>query len=804
MVKNYFKIALRSLAKHRGYTLINMLGLTLGITTCLLICLYVQHELSYDRFHEKADHIYRLNNTYHTPQGDLSYPTVSPALPLSAKDKLPEVANYVRFSGIGQNNEAIIRIDDRFYKEQDVFAADPTVFEVFSFRLKQGNPATALQDPFSVVLTEEAAQRLFGDSAALGTALQLTGNLAHEYKVTGILENIPVNSHMKFNMLVSMETAAALYPEADLDNNWAGDGFYAYLLLSSDQHLKHIEQALQKLNEQNLDATQAAQRGPSLTALTDIHLHSNLLNEMESNGSMAQVYIFIAIAIFILAIAVINYMNLATARSAKRAKEVGMRKALGAMRSQIIGQFLSESVLLVLLASVVSLLLAQVLLPAFNQLAGKQLTFHLTDNPLIMLGLGLIILLTGIASGSYPALFLSSFKPAEVLKGKLAAGMNSSPLLRKGLVIFQFVVSVVLIIGAWMVYSQLDYLKNKDLGFQKEHMIVIRNTDNAITQPLAAFKRELSQNPQVHGVTASWSVPGGLRPITQVKTETMGEDENVGMAGINTDFEYLQTMGIQLVQGRDFNPKYTTDSTEAIIINQQAIKELGLQGDPIGQVLRVNVNGNEFQERQIIGVVEDINFEPLYRKTEGAFFAAMAPFYSYIFVKIDPQERDKTLAFLEQTWNQFAPGQPFDYSFLDDDLNQLYLAEQKLGTVVTSFSILAVIIACLGLFGLASFATEQRRKEIGIRKVLGSSNAGIVLLFFKEYAQIIVIANLIAWPLAYYLVRQYMDNFMFHISVSWVVFLVAGLLVCMIALLTVGAKAVRAARRNPVDSLNCD
>ncbi len=802
MVKNYFKIALRSLTKHKGYTLINMLGLTLGITTCLLICLYIQHELSYDRFHEKADNIYRINNTYHTPQGDLSYPTVSPALPLSAKDKLPEVANYVRFSGLGQNNEAIIRIADRFYKEQDVFAVDPTVFEVFSFRLKQGNPATALQEPFSVVLTEEAAQRLFGDSATLGTALQLTGNLAHEYKVTGILENVPDNSHMTFNMLVSMETVAALYPEADLDNNWAGDGFYAYLLLSSDQHPKHIEQALQKLNEQNLDATQAAQRGPSLTALTDIHLHSNLLNEMEPNGSMAQVYTFIAIAIFLLAIAVINYMNLATARSAQRAREVGMRKALGAMRSQIIGQFLSESVLLVLLASLISLLLAQVLLPAFNQLSGKQLTFHLTDNPLIMVGLLLVIVLTGIASGSYPALFLSSFKPAEVLKGKLAVGMNSSPLLRKGLVIFQFVVSVILIIGAWMVYSQLDYLKNKDLGFQKEHMIVIQNTDNAITQQLAAFKRELSQHPQVHSVGASLSVPGGLRPIMTVKAEAMGDD-SVMMAGINTDFEYLQTMGIQLTQGRDFDPKYTTDSTEAIIINRQAIKELGLQGNPIGQVLRVNVN-NEFQERQIIGVVEDINFEPLYRKTEGAFFASLLPLYSYIFVKIAPQERNQTLAFLEQTWNQFAPGQPFDYSFLDEDLNQLYVAEQKLGTVVTYFSILAVIIACLGLFGLASFATEQRRKEIGIRKVLGSSNTGIVLLFFKEYARIIVIANLIAWPLAYYLVRQYMDNFVFHIAINWVVFLMAGVLVCLIALLTVGAKAVRAAMRNPVDSLNYD
>ena len=806
MLKNYLKIALRSLTKHKSYTIINLLGLTVGITACILICLYVQHELSYDRFHEKAERIYRINNTYHTPEGDSPYPTVSPALPAGAKAQLPEVENYVRFvrfTGSSSVDEVNIRIGDDYFKEHGAYVVDPSVFDVFSFRLQAGDPATALNDPLSAVLTEAAAQRLFGQLPALGSSFQLAHDPEHAYRVTGILENVPDNSHVTFNILVSMATATVLNPKADLDNNWSGDGFYSYLLLSSRQDAGQVERGLQRLNEQNLDERQAAQRSPSLTPLTDIHLHSNLLNEMEPNGSLAQVYIFIAIALFILFIATINYMNLATARSASRAREVGMRKTLGAERFQLIGQFLSESILLVFLATLVSLLLAWALLPAFNQLSGKELSLNVPDNPILVLGLLLIVVLTGLVSGSYPALFLSSFEPAVVLKGKLAAGMNSSPLLRKGLVVFQFSMAVVLIIGTWMVYRQLNYLENKDLGFHQEHMVVIRNTNNAITPQLNAFKNRLSRNPQVKNVSASQSIPGGLRPIIPVKTDEMGENENAYLAGINIDFEYLQTMGISVVAGRDFDPAYATDSTESVILNRQAVQELGLAGDPVGQVVRVNM-GDTLEEKRIIGVVNDINFEPLYRKTAGAFFAPLFPSYNFVYVNITAEDREATLAFLEDTWTTFAPGQPFDYTFLDDNLHQLYRAEEKLGTIITYFSVLAVAIACLGLFGLASFATDQRRKEIGIRKVLGSSNAGIVFLFFKEYLPIVVIANLVAWPLAYYLVNQYLNNFAFHSNVNWLVFLVAGLLVGLVALVTVGGKAAAAAMSNPVKNLRSE
>ncbi|WKN41097.1 ABC transporter permease [Tunicatimonas pelagia] len=806
MLKNYFTVALRSLLKYKGYSAINLLGLTAGITTCVLIYLYIQHELSYDRFHEQADRIYRVDNTY-LAEGVDSYPTVSSALAVGAKETIPDVEEAVRISrlGSGLNSAVVIQVEDEFYREQQVYFADPSFFQLFSFPLIEGNAVAALAEPFSAVLTEETVKKYFGRTDVVGQSFRFASDREHEYQVTGVTATSPTNSHFTFSILTSTETVASLNPDTDLASTWNNDGWYTYLLLKGQSSPNEVVAQIDALNAEHLSSQDIARKS-SLTALTDIHLHSNMLNEVKPNGSMAQVYVFMAIALFVLFIAVVNYMNLATARSARRSKEVGLRKTLGAERWQLIGQFLSESVLLVLIATLVSLLLAQLLLPTFNQLAGKELALHLDQNFGLWQGLMLVVLLTGLVSGSYPALFLSGFKPAEVLKGKLAVGMNSSPWLRKGLVVFQFMVSIVLIIGAWVVYSQIDYLKNKDLGFQKEHVVVIENDNNAVTAQLSTFKRELTQHPGVLSAAASLSVPGGLRPIVPIKTDQMGEEEQVNMAAINIDFEYLQTMGIEVATGRDFDPRFTTDSTQSIIINRQAIKELNLVGEPVGQTVRINLAfpDKDYQEKRIIGVVDDINFEPLYRATAGAFFAPLLPVYNYVFVKINPQEREEALHHLENTWTAMVPDQPFTFSFLDDDLNQLYQAEEKLSTIVTYFSGLAVIIACLGLFGLASFATEQRRKEIGIRKVLGSTNVGIIRLFFKEYLQIIAIANLVAWPLAYLLTKEYMSNFVFSTQIQWFIFLVAGGLVLSIALLTVGAKAVKAAMANPVKSLRSE
>ncbi len=805
MIRNYLKTAIRSLLKYKGYSVINVLGLVVGISSCILICIYVQSELNYDQFHAKADQIYRIHNFYKPPFGTQGYPTITPAMPVAITQGNEGVLDFVRLVQLGNNNNVVVRIDEDFFKQKNTFAADASFFTIFSFKLKEGNRETALLNPHTVVLSEAVARKFFGEQDGMGKTLIINDFDNQSFKVTGVMETMPANSHFHADILVSMATVEVVNPEANLDENWTGDGFYSYLLLDKKQSPKAVIDQMKKLAEANLDGEDINRVNATLMPLADIHLHSNLLNEIEPNGSMTQVYIFIAVATFILLIAVINYMNLATARSARRAREVGMRKTLGATRYQLIAQFLSESVFLTFFATMLSIVLAYLYLPYFNNLTGKEIELSIFNNPLLLAILAGIIVLVGFASGSYPALFLSSFKPVVVLKGKLAAGMNSSPFSRKGLVTFQFMVSTVLIICTWLVYNQLNYLKNKNLGFNKEHVVVVDNTGNAITSKLNTFKTELSKNTNVKNATASLSIPGGLRPITFVKSDGMADEEKASMVLINIDFEYMKTMDISIQEGRDFDPDIISGSTQAVILNQQAVDELRLKGNPVGQFIRTqNPTNDEFEEKKVIGVIEDINFEPLYRRIEPAFFATVLPLYNYVFVRILPEDRAETVAYIRKVWEEMVPEQPFSYTFLDDNLNQLYVAEQKLGQLITYFSVLAVIVACLGLFGLASFATDQRRKEIGIRKVLGSSNTKIVLLLFKEYTVIILIANLIAWPLAYYLAGLWMNNFVFNTGINLFVFVFAALLVFIIAVITVCSKAIKAALDNPVNALRSE
>ncbi|WPP51066.1 ABC transporter permease [Catalinimonas niigatensis] len=808
MLKNYFNTALRSLWRYKGYSVINLLGLVLGITSCILICLYVQSEMSYDRFHNQADQIYRIQNRFTPPFGNALYPHTVSALGPAIAQNSTEVKNFVRVTkfGGGFNNSLMVKIGDEFYKEENAYAADPAFFNIFSFPLLEGSPESVLKSPYNVVLSKSLALKFFGEGNALGKSIAFANHPNQDYKVSGIMADVPENTHMQFDLLISLSTIDALNPDAPQtqDEAWLNDGYYTYLLLENQDAVADIEESIRVLSDKHVDEQEISRFNASLMPLTDIYLHSNGLNEMKANGSMTRVYIFIAVAIFILLIAIINYMNLATARSARRAREVGMRKALGAFRRQLIFQFLSESLLTTFFATLVSLFLAYLFLPAFNNLAGKNIELDLFNNPLPLSLLSGILLFVGLASGSYPAFFLSSFRPVDVLKGELTAGMKSSPLLRKGLVIFQFAVSIVLIICTWIVYSQLDFLQNKDLGYDKEHIVVLTNTDNAVTERMNAFRAELMKNANISNVGASFSVPGGLRPIIAVKTDEMNETEREAMACINVNFEYIPTFDIELIEGRNFDPNISTDSTQAVILNQEGVKQLGITGNPIGQVVSVANFDGGYDEKTVIGVIGNINFEPLYRKTEGAFLAPLFPAYNYVFIKISPENRQNTIAHIEQTWKTFVPEQAFDFSFLNDELNRLYAAEEKMSTLVTYFSALAIIVACLGLFGLASFATDQRRKEIGVRKVLGASNRSIVLMFYKEYLQIILVSNLIAWPLAYYLARQWMGNFVFNTGIHWFIFLMGGGIVLVIALLTVGSKAAAAALSNPVNALRSE
>ncbi|MFT6969451.1 MAG: putative ABC transport system permease protein [Roseivirga sp.] len=801
MIKNYLRIAVRGIVRQPGYAAINIFGLTLGITCFLLIFLVVKFELSFDQFHKKAENIFRIDNALNLSTGVYKYPNGPSAFGPALLREVPEVEAYTRLNGGGQ--QVIFKIGNEIFKEDQLFYADPNFFEFFNFKLIFGSPVNLLQAPLQAVLSEKAAVKYFGKVNVIGEILELKGNQDQRFIVTGVFENLPANTHLKFEILLSNETLKTPNNPNGLEN-WRGGGFFSFIKLRSPQDFALVEEKLITLRDKNVEESARNNVNPSLIKLTDIHLKSNLRNEMAPNGNLDSVYVFSAIAVFILLIAAINYMNLATARSAKRAKEVGVRKVLGAYKEQLIGQFMGESILITAFSAVLSFAIVAAMLRFMAQFTGKALTLDMLFSGQVFGLLLIIILVVGFGSGIYPALFLSSFKPAVVLKGKMAPGMNSSGSLRKALVVFQFAISIALTIGTYTVYQQLNFMQNKSLGFQKDNMLVISNTRNALTPSLSAFKNELLKNTGVESVAASFSKPGGLRPIIFIQSETVIDDEdNLSLAGINVDFDYMKTFGISIIKGRDFDAEIPNDSTQSIIINQQAALELNMGENPIGKMIQIR-QGNEWVNKWIIGLVENVNFEPLQRKTESTFYAPFFGSYLYLYVRYREGASKNVVQQASTLWNDFAPEQPFDYSFLSDDLNELYSNEAQLSKVVILFALLTMVIACLGLFGLASFSTEQRIKEIGIRKVLGASIAQVLLLLSRDFALLILIAFLIASPMAYYLSTWWLQNFAFKINLTILTFLVAGMGALMIALITISLKTWKAARSNPVNALRID
>ena len=800
MLKNYIKIAIRGIRKNPGYASINIFGLTVGITCFILIYVTVNYEISFDKFHNESEKIFRVDNTLKLSSGDYKYPNGASAFGPAAKEQLPQVTEFTRLNGGGQ--EIIFEIGAEKFKEREIYYADSSFFNFFNFPLLYGSAKDALNAPLKTVLSEKAALRYFGKVNAVGEVLTYKGNQNQDINlsVTAIMKDLPSNTHMYFEMLISNETQRN-FQNGNFLNSWGNGGFYSYIKLTDPVYAEAVEAKLVEMKIANVAEQNQLNINPSLVALNDIHLHSNLRNEMQPNGNINFVYIFTATALFILLIASINYMNLATARSTKRAKEVGMRKVLGAHKKQLISQFLGESVVITFVSALLSIGIAATFITQFGTLIGKELnTAMLMDLGLIGVLL-LIILIIGLGSGSYPALFLSSFKPVVVLKGKLTSN-GGSAMLRKSLVVFQFTISIIMMIGTYVVYSQLSFMQNKSLGFEKENMLVLSNANNAITPQLNAFKNELLKSPGVENVAASFSKPGGLRPIIFIKSESVPDDEgNLNLAGINVDFDYMKTMGINIVEGRDFDRNIPTDSSEAIIINQQSAKELNLTGDAVDRIIQIQFGGNWVNKR-VIGVVEDVNFEPLQRKTEATFYGPLFGGYSFIYVKLaNGISTQSTISYIENQWNQFSVKQPFEYSFLDSDLDQLYESEEELSQVIIYFSILAISVACLGLFGLASFSTEQRIKEIGVRKVLGASVTKILLLLSKDFAVLIIIAFLIGGTTAFFLKDLWLQDFAFQTEVGPMTFVLAGIMALLIALLTVSYKTIKAARANPIKSL---
>ena len=794
MLRNYLTIALRTFRKHPGYVAINIAGLAIGLCCCILILLFVRDELSYDRFHAHADRIVRVNSE--TRLGDTPHYSSGSAYPLAdfLVSSFPEIEAATRIQNTGS---MLMRRQDLSAYEIKGQYAEPNIFDIFDFSLERGNPETALTDPYTVVMTAEKARQYFGSADPIGQTVTVKSwHGEHDLTVTGILAPVPENSHLQFDFLISIETLVAAQG-AGLTTNWHSINGTTYLLLQAGTDWAALDERIDLLVTDYVTGEYPGRNiwfTYYLQPLTDIHLNRLGLPN-ESDGDMRYIYIFSTIALLILLIACINYMNLATARSAKRAKEVGMRKVLGAQRGQLARQFLVEAIFLSVAAFLLAIALTELLLPLFNELTGKTLATHAWSNPTLIAALFGASLVTGVLAGSYPALFLSRFRPIKVLRGVYRAG-SSGALLRKGLVVTQFACGVALIIGTLVIFQQLDFMQDKRLGFDKEQVIVMPLRDMELKQQHTTIHQAMAAVPGVRAVTIGMSVPGMGGSGHFVRLAEAPKEEGFVQKVLAVDTDYEEVMGLELVAGRWFDADHPADSS-AYVINETAAQYFGLE-DPLGRQL--DRNG---QVGEIVGVVQDFHFASLHEEIKPLiiFMGKEAWDFNQVAFKVDGQGLPETLAAIEKAWQQVAPGQPFTYSFLDEDLDRLYASEQRLGKIFGTFAFLGIFVACLGLLGLAAFTAEQRTKEIGIRKVFGAGVTGLVVLLSKDLLRLVIIAFVIAAPVGYILMQRWLEDFAYRIEISWPIFLMAGLTALGIALMTVSYQATRAALADPIKSL---
>lgn len=794
MLKNYLTIAFRTLRRHPGYAFINVAGLAVGIACCLLIVLYIQDELTYDRFHEKGDRIYRLVNSNQEdgqPTNANGSYNVGPAI---AKD-FPEVEQAVRFVKMGWGEKRVVAHGENRFYEARFYFADPNVFDVFTFPFRAGDARTALTAPNTLVLTEETAQKYFGTADVMGQAIQAdffnTGTFI-DYQITGVLENLPANSHIKFDFLISFASLPGP------PQGWGWDPAFTYVLLNGNP--AHVESRLDPFLVQYMG--EDPWYSISLQPLYDIRLRSHLRAELEPNGDIAYVWLFAAIALLILLVACINFMNLATARSAQRAREVGVRKALGAERRQLIQQFLGEALLLSLLAVVLALVLLPVLLPAFNAIADKSMHLDALNRGSLWAALVGLMLVIGLLAGSYPALFLSRFRPVEVLKGKGGTNARHTITLRKGLVVFQFATCVLLFICTAVVYNQMDYIRNTNLGFDRDQVVVLP-LNNEVRQRYPALREALLQESGILEMAMSEQVPARAGNGSSYRIEGINDFDWMQSTRLFVSHRFLDTYGIELAAGRTFSEAYATDADEGFIINESLALGLGFETAEaaLGKAIEQRFSGTTYSGH-IIGVAKDVQLFSMRDPRGDMLFKVQPPdMLNFLSIRLNPAALDRTLAHLESTWRTFAPSYPLDYYFLDDDFAQLHQADTRLGQLFGYFALLAILVACLGLFGLAAFTTEQRTKEIGIRKVLGASVASIVGLLSKDYLKLVGVAFVVAAPLAYFGMQSWLDGFVYRTNVSWWVFVTAGLATVLLAWLTVSYQSVKAATANPIASL---
>ncbi|NLU95786.1 ABC transporter permease [Chitinophaga sp. Ak27] len=792
MLKNYLKIAWRNLWRNKIFSLINVLGLTVGLTACFFIFLYVHFELSYDQFHAKKDRIYRVTCDVKTPsetiQGGI---TPWPFAPNMQRD-FPEIAAFTRVS----TANLLVKKGNVSFQEDQTLFADSSLFRVFDFKLLRGDAATALRDVNSIVLSETAAKKYFGNADPLGESVLLTGDLIPS-TVTGVMADMPENTQLKANMLVSMSTLTKLNP--GLDKSWGNFGATTFLLLQPNASAAALTAKFPDFIERHNGDERRKHKmfyTVALQPLADVYL--NTTYGAYVNGSRNNVYIFTVIALFILFIAAINFVNLTTARSVERAKEIGIRKVVGATRQELLRQFIGECLLLCLMAFVLTLVLFSALLPAFNLLAGKTISDGLIAEPVYIVILLLAAILIGLLAGIYPALVLSSFKPIMVLKGRFSTSSKGT-LLRKGLVVTQFAISITLIIGTIIVYLQMHYMHNKDLGFSKEQVLVIDTHGDPARD---AFKNAIASLPGVMRTTMSSGIPGGNTEgaYTEIQNK-QGEMQVANLDLYFVDYDFIPQYKIKLVAGRGFSRDFGTDTTHAMIVNETAVKLLGYTKpeEAVGRSFR-----QWGREGTIIGVVKDFHFRSLQENIKPLTMRIEPGGCEVLSIVVAPRDLQGTLAGIEKNWKTLIPNRPFSYYFLNEFFDRQYRAEERFGKLFFNFALLAILISCLGLLGLASYSALQRTREIGIRKVMGASVTDIVNLLSKDFLKLVILSFLIATPLAWYSMHKWLEIFAYRISIAWWVFLVSGVIALGIAIATISYQAIKAALADPVKSMRAE
>lgn len=789
MFKNYLKIALRSLWRHRGFSFLNIAGLAIGLTAGFLILLYVSFELSYDQFHNKADRIYRVVSDLETPTGLLKESKPAWAVPHHMQKEFSEVESAVRIWEIS----LLAHKNGERYNERGL-AVDPDFFKVFDFKLLTGDHEKVLVEPFSIVLSESMAKKYFGNQNPIGKPLDIE-DFGFVGNVTGVMEDMPRNTHIAADILVSTTTFFTENYSPGMNDDWEGYNPDAYLLLQPNVSPKVLESKFPDFLERN-DGDNMRKREVYVTLylepFNDVYLHSDRYRTI--SGNIYNVYILSIVAIFILLIACINFINLTTARSIERAKEVGMRKVIGAKKIQLALQFIGESTIVCVIAFFLTIMLTALVLPFFNDMAGKTVADSVFSNPEHLVYIFSITVLIGILAGIYPAFVLSSFKPINVLKGTFSGGLKGVRM-RKGLVVVQFTISIALIIGTIIIYNQMDFMRNQDLGFNKEQTLILNSSNNEL-------KDAIENLPGVTSTSRVSSIPGGENDITYSKIVNVeGKQQILAIDAYYVDFNAIPQFDLKLVEGRSFSRDFSTDSIEAMVINEKAVKLLGYSSAK-------DVLGAQFEQGErkgkVVGVVQDFHFKSLKEDIKPLTMRIDLGRLGNLAVKLSSQDVSQTVASIEEKWKALKPKEPFDYYFLDEYFDRQYRSEIRFGNLIFSFSMLAIIISCFGLLGLAAYSAVQRRREIGIRKVIGSSVMGIVKLLSKDFLKLVGIAFLIASPLAWLAMNSWLKDFAYRIDIQWWVFAIAGISALAIALLTVSFYAIKAALANPVKSLRTE